>query len=394
MNLRIPLRVRNIIIITLAAVLVVGLAIVIASPSGASSNNLSAKLSEIIGIVQVRNGSQASFDPVNNGFLLNEIMQLQTQQESKVRLDLSTGSIVRLGQSTIFSLESQQAGSGGVLSKIKLQVGRLWAVLNGGSLDVTTPAGLASVRGSYMSVWVEAATGTVAVSCLEGHCAYQNAAGDVEMTSGQKITSSNPNTLPTIEKMDQADLQSWRDNCPESAAVIPQVINLLATSTPTLSLTPTSTGTVTSTPTLSLSALLTLTAAPPSGPGTGTPALLGSLTATFNAAQTATLTPRGTITPTSTRGTQPAGVPTNTSAPPGSTPLPTSTSLPGPTTTSLPGPTATSLPAPSNTPPPAPSNTPLPPPTNTPLPPPTSTPLPPPTNTPVPPPTNTPVPYP
>ena len=112
-------------------------------------------------------------------------------------------------------------------------------------------AGLASVRGSYMFYWYDPTSHQNTVTCLEGNCAYTNSAGTVEMTSGQKIVSSDPNTLPAIQKMDQADVQNWLDNVPEAAAIVPQILTLLASSTP--SLTPTittnpATGTPTATP--------------------------------------------------------------------------------------------------------------------------------------------------
>ncbi len=388
MNLRKLLRPRNIVLLSILAVVVIGLVVIITLPSGASSSSLSAQLSEINGVVQVRDGAQSAYNQVNNGFLLNAVMQLQTKEESKVRLDLSTGSIVRLGPSTFFFLQSEQAAAGGVLTQIKLQAGRLWTILNGGSLEVNTPGGLASVRGSYLSVWVEAGTNQIAVSCLEGHCGFQDAAGSVQLTSGQKVISSNTNVLPAVEKMDQSDLQDWLNNCPEAAAIVPQVINLLATSTPTLATT-LSTETVTATPTPT--SLLTSTPVPLSGSVTITPALAGTLTPTQGASPTPSVTPAN-FAPTATRATLPAGAPTSTASAastatvPGSTPVPTGTPLPLPS--------STLAPAPSNTPVPLPSNTPLPLPSNTPVPLPSNTPVPPPTNTPVPPPTSTPVPYP
>ncbi|HMD90905.1 MAG TPA: FecR domain-containing protein [Anaerolineaceae bacterium] len=244
------------------------------SPAGANNNTLSAKLSEIAGVVEVKNNVQDSFNPVNDGFLLKSAMQLQTMQESKVRLDVSTGSIVRLGPSTIFSLDTQQNGSQGVLAKIQLQAGRVFIILQGGSLDVNTPAGLASVRGSYMSVWVEPKTNRITVCCLEGKCGYQNKAGDVDMTSGQKIVSANTNNLPGIEKMDHTDIQSWLDNSPEAVVMVTQIANLVSTSTPTETVTYTATDTSTA---------------------TETPTATSTFTATPTASLTATSTPRPTI---------------------------------------------------------------------------------------------------
>ncbi|MFZ2097446.1 MAG: FecR domain-containing protein, partial [Anaerolineales bacterium] len=193
----------------------IGLVAIIAFPGGAKNLNLSAKLSEIAGIVEVRNSVQENYNLVNDGYTLNMVQQLQTQQQSKVRLDLSTGSIVRLGQSTIFSLAQTQDASSSGLSLLTMQLGKMWIVLKGGSIDVNTPGGLASVRGSYISVWVDPDTNFITVMCLEGHCNFTNNAGTVELTSAQKVISIDPNILPVVQPMDMSDIQSWLDNCPE-----------------------------------------------------------------------------------------------------------------------------------------------------------------------------------
>src|SRR4030066_375291 len=167
MKLSKRLRISIIVLLSVLTVLSIAVAIIAFLPSSASGLDLSAKLSELVGVVEVRNGAQDKFNQVNEGFVLKAIMQLQTKEGSRARLDLSTGSIVRLGQNTIFSLDPPTASSGGVLSRIELQVGRVWIILKGGSLDVNTPSGLASVRGSYMSVWVEPITNRITVCCLE-----------------------------------------------------------------------------------------------------------------------------------------------------------------------------------------------------------------------------------
>jgi len=290
---------RNILLISIVPVFVLGLFIIAQAqtpgpnqtpgptlPASPQANNLTAQLSEIVGVVEANNGQQKPYNPVNNGFRLQSNMDLQTEVESRVRLDLSIGSIVRLGPSTTFSLgqqalATQEAGAQGLLSNIELQAGTLWIILQGRQVNVNTPAGLASVRGTYMSVSVDPVAHTITVTCLEGECGYTNAAGDVDMISGQKIVSSDLNVLPTLQTMDQSDLQTWLANSPESAAIVPQVSSILASATPLPSPTPTSAagipvtglGTPTSTATLQTSASLILI--PVSGPGafsTSTPA--------------------------------------------------------------------------------------------------------------------------
>ncbi len=230
---------------------VIGLVLALSHPSSAQVTNLTARLSEILGLVQVRNNPQAQYNQVVNGFILKQVMQLQTKEQSKVRLDLSTGTIVRLGQSTVFSLDTPTTNTNGLLSLIELQTGKIWVVLRGGSLDVNTPRGIASVRGSYMSVWVKSNSNEIIVCCLEGTCTYQNGGGIVNLTTGQKIVSSDMSVKPEIQPMDPSDMQDWSDNSPEAAAIVSQVATLEATSTPTFAPSPIATYTpsFTTTPT-------------------------------------------------------------------------------------------------------------------------------------------------
>jgi hypothetical protein len=338
-----PLSKRKIVILSIIAIVVIGLVIIIFSPSSAKSLNLSAALSELTGIVQVRDAAQAPYVQVNDGFQLKQNMLLQTKEQSRVRLTLSTGSIIRLGQLTIFSLESQTPATQGGLLSIGLQAGKIWIVLKGGSLDVTSPAGLASVRGSYMSVWIE--PNRITITCLEGKCAFKNTAGSVNMTSGQKVIWPNATNTLTVEKMDQADVQDWLDNVPEAAQIIAQISGLLASSTPPPTPTPTSSPLPTQQPTPTSTIKPTSTLAP-TGTGiftTGTVAPTGIIpTATMAPSPIATLIfyfPANTFTSTpSDTGANPTK--TKTKAPT-RTPQPTATSV-GPTV-----PTATPRPTPT-----------------------------------------------
>lgn len=344
-------RLRIIIIIgaSIIAVALIGVVILVALPSKAASLDLNAKLSEITGTVEVRNTPQDTYSPVNDGFILKLVQQLQTQQQSRVRLDLSTGTILRLGQSTIFSLSPSEAANGGVLARLEMQVGKVWIVLKGGSLDVNIPGGLASVRGSYMSVWVQHDTNKVTVCCLEGTCAYKNTAGTAGLTSGQKIISTDTNIAPVVQPMDQTDIQDWIDNSPESAGIIPQVLQLLGLSmgsaTPTLTATPT--GTATATPTPTPTATPTTTPTPTFGLGTGIPL--------------STLYPFGTPTPTRTYVYRYPTATQGPPPPPGGGNQPTATQSRPPTATQPPPPppTATQPPPPTDT-QPAPTDTPIP----------------------------------
>jgi hypothetical protein len=231
---RIPTRTILIISGAVLGVLGILMAIIIIAvlSKGRKMPDLTARLSEISGTVQIKPDNADRYDPVGNDYVLTTAMQMQTLQESRVRLDLSTGSIVRIGPLTIFSLDSRANSSNGVLSRLALQAGQLWVVLNGGSLDVVTSGGTASVRGSYMFVSVSPDSAVLEIDCLEGSCQLRNNAGSLDLTTGQKVISSDPNSLPQIQSMDQQDARLWLDNVPESAAVVPQVAGQMPTSTP------------------------------------------------------------------------------------------------------------------------------------------------------------------
>ncbi|MBN1302859.1 MAG: Ig-like domain repeat protein [Anaerolineales bacterium] len=189
---------------------------------------ISATMSELSGSVLVRGPLDEAYTDGFIGYVLLPYGQVMTKTASRVRLDLSNGSIIRLSADTLFSLQPTEQESGNLLQRLRLDLGKLWVILNGGSLEVQTPSGLASVRGSYMSVSYDPETGEVKVTCLEGTCALENEDGRVELTAGMTAVITNAGGPPVIGEMDEADIQEWLENNPEATLVIPL---LTATST-------------------------------------------------------------------------------------------------------------------------------------------------------------------
>ena len=79
----------------------------------------------------------------------------------------------------MFTLEVNKQTSNGLTTTLNLTLGQIFIILKSGSLDVTVPSGVASVRGSFMSALIYPASGKVFVECLEGHCSATNSAGNV-----------------------------------------------------------------------------------------------------------------------------------------------------------------------------------------------------------------------
>jgi hypothetical protein len=214
-----------------------------------TESSLTGLLSELSGRVEAKPADQADFHAANEGDALQVNDQVQTGDDGRVRVDLSSGAILRVAPSSLFTLASNEPVEGGLATKLKLELGRIFVILNGGSVDVETPSGVASVRGSYMMVEINPDTQDVIVTCLEGNCS----AGGINFTDGQKVTfhydsASGKYGPPVLEAMTEEDFQLWLENNPEAQQIYNQILAGQSASTPTRtplpSLTPTSQTTI------------------------------------------------------------------------------------------------------------------------------------------------------
>jgi len=182
---------------------------------------LSAVLSEITGKVEIKQASQDAFTPAKADSFLNENGQVMTGDDGRVRLNLSTGTIVRVAPASLFTLSSNKQADGSLKTHFKLTLGQLFVILNGGSVEVETPTGTAAVRGSYMSVSYDPITGEVRVTCLEGHCSLASSDGSVDITAGQTAVITGIGQPPQVGEMSDQDIQDWLNNNPEAKLVMP-----------------------------------------------------------------------------------------------------------------------------------------------------------------------------
>ncbi len=191
-----------------------------------STATLSAGIKEITGTVGVKQAGATSFTPATTNSTLQQDGSVQTGSDGRVRLDLSTGTIIRLSPSSLFTLVSNKPSNNSWLSTFQLNIGRVFIILNGGSVDVNTPSGVASVRGSFESITADPVTHNVTVTCLEGHCSASNPAGSVDLTSGEKTVlfhldpATGQYTPPGVEPMSPEDYQNWLNENPEAQAII------------------------------------------------------------------------------------------------------------------------------------------------------------------------------
>ena len=207
-------------------------------PGAAAPVDLTALLSEVQGDVQARLSAAGDFAPAGDGQVLQVAGQVRTGDTGRARLDLSSGTLIRVSPSSQFTLVSNEPAPDGLTSRLRLEAGRLWIILNGGSAEVEMPSGTAAVRGSYLMVEV-LTDGSIQVTCLEGTCQLGNQAGTVLLTDGDKAVILNAGDPPAVSRMTEQDVRDWLANNPEAALVIPAT----ATPTPPPTLTPTPTST-------------------------------------------------------------------------------------------------------------------------------------------------------
>jgi hypothetical protein len=253
-----------------------------------------AVLEDIVGTVLSGPAGSGKDVPATNGQVLSEGAQVGTGKDSKARINLNDGTILRLRPNTLVTLDRLAGDLSNPFTRLLLAVGKVFVILKSGQLEVQSPVGVATVTGSFLSVEYQADTNTVVVTCLEGNCTLRNNQTGVSLTTGQAASMAG-GAGPVLRWMTTGEIQAWLDDNPEAQAVAPAALTAL----------PTVTGTQTQTP-----------------PASATPT--DTLTEPATASATATPNPRPTITPTPP--------PTLSPIPPRATPTPTNPSQkPSPT---------------------------------------------------------------
>ncbi len=267
---------------------------------------LTANLREISGTVTYRPAGRTEFLPVLPDQIITIQSSVKTARQSRVRLDLSNQSIVRLGENTLFVLQDEQQENQGARYRVNLGIGEIWIILRDGSLEVETPSGLAAVRGSFLHVEYYPETRLMRLTCLEGACSVKNESGQVNLVAGQTGSVYDPALAPVAGRMDKNDINAWLQNNPEATLVIPP-LRKTAAALPSLTPGVAATLPVTST----VTPRLTVT---PRGTSTQAGGLLPVNTATSTATSTSGASPTAsqTVTPSVTRTAQPSVSPTAT----------------------------------------------------------------------------------
>lgn len=184
------------------------------------SSGLTATLSELQNQVEARNKAEDEWAVATESQTIGVGGGIKTGSDSRVKVETSDGSLIRIGADTVFELVELTATGDDPVIRLKVEAGKIWIAvtksLGQGSLEVETPIGVATVRGSLMSV-DQAAGGRVSVTCLEGACGLSNSAGDTDLTPGQQTEIAASGQAPAAARpMDRNQLEEWLLNVPEA----------------------------------------------------------------------------------------------------------------------------------------------------------------------------------
>ncbi len=226
-------------------------------PTAASDSTRSATLSEIVNLVEGRAAEAGEFTSVAVGFVAGVGGAIRTGSESRARLDLNDGTILRLAPLSSFTLQGlPTASEADPLTQLQLIIGKLWVNLTGSAVQVETPVGVATVRGSFaVFEYIDGDPAILTddfliVSCLEGSCRATNDTVDERLGNLEKVILSNGGKTVTRLTLTEEDVKDFLANNPEAQRMV-VTLTAAAPSATLVSATPSATPTAADTPTAS-----------------------------------------------------------------------------------------------------------------------------------------------
>ena len=216
----------------------------------------SAEVTELQERVESRIVAEAQWRAASIGEQVEVGGGVKTGEASRARVDITDGTILRLAANTEFKLTALSAQPADPVTRFTLAVGKVWVfvtqALGAGTFEIETPVGVATVRGSLMSVEYFPVDGHMIVSCLEGLCRLTGTGGQfTDLTTGEQAEIPGFDQDPTSSQpIDTEQLGDWEQEFPEAQGVVVTLTpGLPPTDTPTATPTLTSTPTITPTPT-------------------------------------------------------------------------------------------------------------------------------------------------
>jgi FecR-like protein len=220
-----------------------GGALVTPSAGGSTGTGTrSANISEIQNTVEAQNSGNAPWQAAADGQQIGAGGGVKTGDASRARLDIAPDTtVVRVAPNTEFTVEAISPAPTDPVTRIVLAAGKLFAQvtkkLGGGSFEVETPSGVATVRGSLLGTTYERASGLMVATCLEGQCRLSQpgpGGAFTDLIAGQASEIAGPGKAPSPARlMTVAELTTWATEFPATAPIVARLKLALPTPTPT-----------------------------------------------------------------------------------------------------------------------------------------------------------------
>ena len=217
-------------LLVLFALLGIVVVVVLIAASGAPSSASSAAngvaprrtagVYEIVNIVHARPANDKPFAQATEGLVVGEGGQVQTRAASRVRLDFSEGTTVRLGADSLVTVQALTGTGNDAFSRFFLESGKVWISLFGGSFTIETPVGVATVRGSFAVFEYDRTNDVLTVDCIEGTCTAANESVDERMGNLEGVVLRRAGRQVTRTALNANAVQDFVRNSPEGRPVI------------------------------------------------------------------------------------------------------------------------------------------------------------------------------
>lgn len=184
----------------------------------------SASLSEVNGSTEALLAPNAQWQTASVGQQITAGGGVKTGLNSRARLDINDGTIVRVAPETQFTLETFSPDLANPTTLFLLEAGKVFIQvtkeLGTGSFELKTPSGVAAVRGSLMAVEYYPYNGHLIATCLEGACRLTSNSGNfADLTAGQQAGIRGFNAEPNDPiAIDVTRLNEWLQEFPEAAS--------------------------------------------------------------------------------------------------------------------------------------------------------------------------------
>lgn len=141
-------------------------------------------------------------------------------------VQLDGGSQIVFSAGSVFTISEFGTDPANAQTRIELTLGEVYVALKGGSLDVITPSGSASVSGSLLGITLVPGSTELVATCMEGVVKLQREGIEVTVPPGQRAAVSNESPAPAVGgAMAPAELAGWAVNVTASIQVMTTLVS-------------------------------------------------------------------------------------------------------------------------------------------------------------------------